>query len=234
MSNNFFISLFDFFLPRFCPGCNQKLSTEEKYICDDCISSISLAANSLIKIEFERKFSEKKLISGFTTPFVFEKDKELQNIIHSIKYSNKFAVGKRLGEIIADKCGEEIKSWSIDLIAPVPLHQLKKVNRGYNQSFYIAKGLGKSLNIKVSQRLLKRIKFTQTQTALSLVERQENVGNAFKVRKIRLVKGKNILIIDDVITTGATVNECAKVLKEIRSEERRVGKECRSRWSPYH
>jgi len=213
MTNNFIISLFDFFLPRFCPGCNKKLSTSERYICDVCINSISLAPNLLIKIEFERKFSKKKLISGFTTPFVFEKDKELQQIIHSIKYSNKFAVGKRLGEIIADKCGEDIKYWTIDLIVPVPLHQLKKVNRGYNQSFYLAKGLGKSLNIKVSQRLLKRIKFTQTQTALSLVERQENVGNAFKARKKRLVKGKNILIIDDVITTGATVNECARVLK---------------------
>ena len=214
MLSNFFISFFDFFLPRFCPACKQKLSTEEKYICDVCINSISPAMNSLIIMEFERKFSEKKLVSGFTTPFIFEKDKELQHIIHSIKYSNKFAVGKRLGDIIADKCGREIISWNIDLISPVPLHQLKKVNRGYNQSFYLAKGLGKSLNIKVSQRLLKREKFTQTQTALTLMERQENVGNAFKIRKKGIVKGKNILIIDDVITTGATVNECARVLKE--------------------
>jgi len=109
MSNKFFISLFDFFLPRFCPGCKQKLSVEEKYICDVCIGSISLATNSLIKIEFERKFSKKKLISDFTTPFIFEKDKELQHIIHSIKYSNKFAIGKRLGEMIAEICGNEMK-----------------------------------------------------------------------------------------------------------------------------
>ncbi len=215
MSNKFFISLFDFFLPRFCPGCKQKLSVEEKYICDVCISSISLAANSLIKIEFERKFSEKKLISGFTTPFIFEKDKELQHIIHSIKYSNKFAIGKRLGEMIAEIRGNEIKTWNINLIVPVPLHHLKKVNRGYNQAFYIAKGLSKCLNIPVSQSILERVKFTQTQTALTLTERQENVGDAFKVKKIKPVEGKNILIIDDVITTGATVSACAKVLKEV-------------------
>lgn len=212
MSNNFFISFFDFFLPRFCPACKQKLSADEKYICDVCVSSITQAANSLIKIEYERKFFKKGFVSGFTTPFVFEKDKELQDIIHSIKYSNKFGVGKRLGEIIAEKCGENIQGWNIDLIVPIPLHQLKKVNRGYNQSFYIAKGLGKNLNIKVNQNLLKRIKFTQTQTALTLAERQENVENAFEVRKKLSVKGKKILLVDDVITTGATVNECAKVL----------------------
>jgi len=214
MLNNFLISFFDFFLPRFCPACEKKLLPEEKYICNVCINHISSASNSLIKIEYERKFSNKNLISGFTTPFVFEKDKELQHIIHSIKYSNKFAIGKRLGEIIAEKCGEEIKSWKIDFIVPVPLHHLKKAKRGYNQSFYLSKGLGKGLNIPVEQNVLKRAKFTQTQTALSLVERQENVGDAFKARKIKLVKDKNILIIDDVITTGATVNECARVLKK--------------------
>ena len=215
MSTMFFISLFDFFLPRFCPGCKQKLSAEQKYICDDCINSIPLATNSLIKIEYQRKFSDKKLISGFTAPFIFENDKELQHIIHSIKYSKKFAVGNRLGEIIAEIRGDEIKTWRIDFIVPVPLHHLKKANRGYNQSFYIAKGLGKSLNIPVNQSILKRVKFTQTQTALSLVERQENIGDAFKVKKTKTVKGKNILIIDDVITTGATLNECARILKEV-------------------
>ncbi len=219
MSNKFFISLFDFFLPRFCPGCKQKLSVEQKYVCDDCIRSISLATNSLIKIEFERKFSEKKLVSGFTTPFVFEKDKELQHIIHSVKYSNKFAIGKKLGEIIAEKCSEEIKFWNLDLIVPVPLHHLKKSERGYNQSFYIAEGLGKALNVPVAQNILKRTKFTQTQTALTLVERQENVDGAFKVKRKHLAAGKNILLIDDVITTGATVNECAKVLKSAGADK---------------
>jgi len=219
MSNIYLTTLFDFFLPRFCPSCKQKLTVKEKYICGVCVNAISLAANSLIKIEFERKFAEKKLISGFITPFVFEKDKELQNIIHSIKYSNKFSVGKRLGELIAEKCKQEINTWSIDLIIPVPLHQLKKVNRGYNQSFYIAKGLGKSLNINVKQNILKRVKFTQTQTALTFTERQGNVENAFKTKKINLINGKNILLVDDVITTGATINECAKVLLEGGAEK---------------
>jgi len=212
MSYNFFISLLDFFIPRFCPACKQKLSVIEISICDRCINSITPAPSELIDLEFKKKFLYKNLVSGFTTPFVFEKDKELQDIIHSIKYYNKFGVGERLGEIIAEKCEEKIQGWKIDLIVPIPLHQLKKVNRGYNQSFYIAKGLGKSLDIEVKQNILKRIKFTQTQTALTLEERQENVEDAFKTRKINRVQGKNILLVDDVITTGATVNECAKVL----------------------
>ncbi|PJA98298.1 MAG: amidophosphoribosyltransferase [Ignavibacteriales bacterium CG_4_9_14_3_um_filter_30_11] len=214
MSNNFLTTLFDFFLPRFCPSCEQKLLVKEISICNSCINSINIASQKLIDLEFKKKFLEKGLVNAFTTPFIFEKEKELQSIIHSIKYSNKFSVGIKLGEIVADKCREKIKSWNIDLITPVPLHSLKKVNRGYNQSYYIAKGLGKYLNIRVSRKLLKRVKFTQTQTTLTLAERQVNVENAFKIRKKGVAKGKNILLVDDVITTGATSNECAKVLLE--------------------
>jgi len=105
-------------------------------------------------------------------------------------------------------------NWEIDLIIPIPLHRLRKIDRGYNQSYYIAKGLSKYFNIPLSGKILFRSKFTKSQTTLNLKEREENISGAFNLKKHKTVSGKNILLVDDVITTGATTNECAKVLLE--------------------
>ena len=105
-------------------------------------------------------------------------------------------------------------TWNFDLIVPIPLHHLKKAERGYNQSFYIAKGVRKILNIKVSDRIVKRIKYTESQTTMNISEREENIYGAFKVKLKNSISGKNILLIDDVITTGATISECGKILLE--------------------
>ncbi len=106
----------------------------------------------------------------------------------------------------------KLKDWQLDLIIPVPIHHLKKAERGYNQSDYLAKGLSKSLNIPYSGKMIKRIKYTESQTKLKMKERALNVSNAFKVRNAEKVKGKNILIVDDVCTTGATLLECGIAL----------------------
>jgi len=203
-------SIFDFFLPRICPGCNKQLSVEEKPVCVDCLSSILIADEDRLQAEYDRNFGSSKVISDFYAKFVFETDKTLQQIIHALKYKKQFKLGVFLGELIAD--GIKMKGWQIDLIIPVPIHHLKKTERGYNQSDYLAKGLSKSLNIPYSGKSIKRIKYTDSQTKLKMKERALNVSNAFKVRHTKKVNGKNILIVDDVCTTGATMLECANVL----------------------
>jgi ComF family protein len=205
-------SFFDFFLPRFCPSCNKKLSADEVVVCPYCLSKIKLAEDERIKSEFNRKFSSDGIISEFISLYVFEKDKELQHIIHSLKYNNKFLTGKFLGSLISNQLKEKINGWKIDYITPVPLHHLKKADRGYNQSFYIAKGLSKGLTIPISEGFIKRKKYTKSQTTMSLKERQENIEGAFKAKRNLNLKDKNILLIDDVITTGSTIGECGKIL----------------------
>jgi ComF family protein len=207
-----FTKLFDLVLPRFCCSCKKKLFASEHAMCTSCQAAIQETSTERLTLEFSRKFFNKNIIREFFAPFVFEKDKELQHAIHALKYENKFAVGIFLGTLLAEKIIQKDLSWPLDLIIPIPLHKLKKAERGYNQSFYITKGVGKILDIEYSDNFVKRIKYTESQTSMTLTEREENIFGAFKIKDSKKVAGKNILLIDDVITTGATISECGKGL----------------------
>ncbi len=206
--------IFDFALPRFCPSCKTKLRTNEEVVCKNCLTQIKLADKSRIEDEFRRKFSREKIISDFNSPFVFEKDRALQHIIHSLKYNQRFQSGKFLGKLAAENLASSISQWEIDFVIPIPLHPLKKAIRGYNQALYIAKGISLYSKVPAKSNLLKRKKFTQSQTKMNLEERKENMRNAFKTSRAKKVIGKNLLLVDDVITTGATVTECGRTLLE--------------------
>jgi ComF family protein len=203
-------TLFDFFLPRFCPGCNKKLSSKDQPVCSECLSSILIADDFRLQFEYDKKFTTEKIIKDFYARYVFETDKTLQDIIHALKYKKQFKLGTFLGEILSE--GVKNLNWQFDLIVPVPIHPLKKAERGYNQSDYIVKRLSKSLGIPYSTKLLKRTKQTESQTHLAMTERAKNVANAFKVKNPELTKGKSFLLVDDVITTGATTQECGRAL----------------------
>lgn len=213
MRNNI-SQFFDFFLPRYCTGCGKKLAYDEKLVCPGCLNTILTADTETIEAEYNRKFKDDRIIEDFSSLYIFEKDKTFQDIIHSIKYSKKFLAGVLLGRLLADSLEDKINSWEIELIIPVPLHHLKKAERGYNQSEYIAKGISKRSGIRMQNNVIRRVRYTQSQTTMSLEEREENIAKAFKVKLKKKIKGKNLLLVDDVITTGATVKECGKVLKE--------------------
>ena len=209
---NILTSLFDFFLPRQCIACNIKLTTSEEYICKNCFIELEHPTEQRIQNEFSRKFLTDKIISDFASAFIFQNESTIQLIIHSLKYDKRFQVGNFLGEQIVRNLHDKISKWKADLIIPVPLHTLRKAERGFNQSEQIAKTIGKLLNISVDTKSLKRNRFTQTQTKLTLAERKENMSEAFILKKNKRIENKTIILIDDVITTGATISECGKVL----------------------
>ena len=205
-------AIFDFFLPRYCPSCKKKLELTENTICEKCLAQIREVSSDRLQIEYKRKFASAKIITNFNSCFLFEKDKELQNVIHALKYNKRFPVGIFLGKLLAEKLKSENQNWQIDCIVPVPLHHLKKAERGFNQSKYIAKGLSKELSVPINSRVLKRTRYTESQTTLNQQQRQENIAEAFKAKHKNIIKGKTLLLVDDVITTGATISECGKVL----------------------
>jgi len=202
----------DFFIPRICPSCKSQLDLTEKVICKKCFLQLNKVSDERITTEFQEKFKKSSIISDFTSIYYFEKNKEVHNIIHEFKYNGKFRIGFYLGTLIANKSESKIRSWDIDYIIPVPLHRLRRAERGFNQSFYIAKGINSVLRIPIAHNLLKRLRFTDSQTHFSISERKANVQNAFSLKKNKLISGKNILLLDDVITTGATISECGRVL----------------------
>ena len=211
--------LFDFFLPRLCSSCKIKLTPEEKIVCDECYSKLKIPNSSFLEEEYQNKFSHPKIIEDFRAGLIFEEESPTRNMIHSLKYEKKFGVGIYIGRIVGNVFSDDIKKWEADFIIPVPLYAVKKADRGYNQSEFIAKGISKELNIPIKTRLLKRIRHTQTQTKLNSLERRANVQDAFKLRRETEVKGKKIILVDDVVTTGSTVSECAKVLKQAGADK---------------
>lgn len=211
--------LLDFLLPRICSHCNSKLSLEEECLCSRCFDELEFARQKYIQEEFDKKFSQFNYVNDFYSLFLFQKESPIQSVLHSYKYQNRFLIGNFIGRILSAYAEEKIESWEIDFIIPIPLHKVKKFERGFNQAQKIAATISNELNIPISKKTLNRNKFTKTQTKLKKHERIENLQSAFNVKNSKLIADKNILLIDDVITTGSTINECAKVLKEKRANK---------------
>ena len=146
----FATSLFDFFLPRVCVSCDARLTPIENSICEKCFSNIKSCEEEFLQSEFDKKFKEEKIITEFLSLFIFEDTSPIRDLLHGLKYDKKFRLGYFLGKLLAANFDIKIKKWDVDLIIPVPLHGLKKAERGFNQSYYISKGLSKNKYFKTN------------------------------------------------------------------------------------
>ena len=149
----------------------------------------------------------------------FRKGNRIQNLMHQLKYKKSPETGSRLGELYAYELKRSITYKPADLIIPVPLHPAKFRKRGYNQSECIAKGLSSILSIPVSTTNLVRLENTETQTKKSRYARYENLINAFHILDTSEFINKHVMLIDDVMTTGATLEACSILLQKIEGVE---------------
>ncbi|MCC6549576.1 MAG: ComF family protein [Ignavibacteriaceae bacterium] len=198
------------FFPETCAGCAGKLTSSENFICSDCISSLSILTPEERLAEYKGRYETDKLIDAIYPLFGMMKDSAEIEIIHRVKYRNKQRMAVFLGRRHAE---EIIDYYDCDILTPVPLHKLKKLERGYNQSELISRGISEVSGIPVVNALTKT-KYTETQTHKSGFERRKNIYNTFVLSKGVSVEGKSVVLVDDVLTTGSTVSECARVLKE--------------------
>lgn len=202
----------DFFLPRICPHCGAKLKKYENIVCRNCFHLMKEVGQEILDLEFRRKFLKEGVISGLYSLYLFENTSPVRDVIHSLKYGMGYKNGVFLGKLLGNAFKEKLHELNIDLVIPIPLHKLKQAERGYNQSYYIASGLTSVTGLCLKDNIISRKRFTESQTTMSLEERQQNIVGAFEVKKPRRIAGKKILLIDDVITTGSTVTECGREL----------------------
>lgn len=203
----------DLLLPRPCCACDTKLKPWEEQICTLCLMQIPLSdyhlnpENPVAQIFWGRVQLEQ---AG--SWFIYYKGSRFVKILHRLKYEHRPAIGMALGKLY----GYQLKHSGLyllpDFIVPVPLHRKRKRKRGYNQSEMIARGLGRALDVPVRTDLLIRTAKTQTQTNKSRTDRYDNVHGKFNVANPSGIENKHLLLVDDVITTGATLEACAEEL----------------------
>lgn len=209
-------SFLHLFYPRLCEGCSKPLLRSEKVLCIGCTSYIPRTAYHHIPgNDTASRFAGRVRFQQATTFAYFTPDGLLQHLLHQLKYKDKQEIGVYLGMQFGYDLAETDWAKNIDLILPVPLHPKKEAERGYNQSRLIAEGISEVLHIPVLADGLYRTRHTESQTKKSRAERIENMQEAFGVKHMQRLQQKHVLIVDDVLTTGATLESCALALSAV-------------------
>lgn len=213
-ANKYFNSFLGLFYPEFCVACGQNLFEQEIVLCTKC--EYELPRTKFYKHPdniVEQSFWGRVRVERATSYIFFRKGGKYQKLIHELKYHGRKDVGIQIGRLFAAELRQEEAFLLPDYIIPVPLHPKKEKKRGYNQSEMIAKGMELLLPAKLNTDVLIRSAFTETQTRKSRYERWENIEKVFDVRHPEIIEGKHVLLVDDVLTTGATLEGCAQALK---------------------
>lgn len=205
-----------FIYPRLCIGCAKSLLDQEKVLCLVCANELPLTNyHHIPENETASRFAGRIKFKHATSFAYFSKDGLLQKLLHEFKYKNNKAAGVFMAQRFAYALQKTDWIKEIDLLVPVPLYRSKLNERGYNQSEIIAKTLSLVLHLEIDNLSLARIANTDSQVRKSRAERAENMTQAFSVVRMDNLKGKHILIIDDVLTTGATIESCAAALQSV-------------------
>jgi ComF family protein len=208
--------LLSLFFPQLCVGCNTPLVKGEDILCLNCLADLP-KTNYLDGIDnpVALHFLGKVRISYATSFCHFDKGGRVQHLLHQLKYKGKKEIGYKMGLLFGFDLIQNVHFQEIDAIVPVPLHPRKQRSRGYNQSTEICKGISDSMNRPlISGNLIRQI-YTSSQTLKGRYERWENVSGIFRVKNSAGFAGKHLLLVDDVITTGATLEACCHPLLEI-------------------
>ncbi|MFV0391691.1 MAG: ComF family protein [Paludibacteraceae bacterium] len=207
--------LVDLFYPNLCLICGENLVENESQLCMKCIRDIPKTNYHLQKDNpVEKRFWGKVPVKRASSYFFFQKGSDFQKLIHELKYRGNREVGIVLGKLAAVDLLDSENFTSVDVLVPVPLHEKKKAKRGYNQSDVICHGMAVAMNKPVSTDNLYRTRENTTQTRKSVYERFENTTGIFSVRKPEEFSGKHILLVDDVLTTGSTLESCIYALQK--------------------
>jgi ComF family protein len=200
----------DFLFSTACFHCGGRLLEGEKRVCAQCWGALTpVRKGDHTYSVLRQRFTEGAVIDDVVSLYYFEKGKLLQSLAHSLKYGEVTAFGFELGV----KLGYALEERAVDAVIPVPLNKRKERERGYNQSDWIGRGVSSVTGIPVWSDVVRRVRYTVTQTHLNAEQRKENIAEAFDIIDAHRIKDKRLLIVDDIITTGSTIQEVARLLR---------------------
>ena len=198
--------------PHVCTGCGSDILNEESALCMRCIDAMpetnfEIHPNNPV----EKTFWGRLPLVGATAQFYFTKESLMQHLMHQFKYKRNKELGHQLGRIM----GEQIKKsgrFEVDALIPLPLFPAKEKRRGYNQATVLCEGMAETMNIPVLDKVIIRPQHTETQTKKGRIERWKNMEGKFILSDPEAIRNKHLLLVDDVVTTGATLEACGNEL----------------------
>lgn len=204
------------FYPHICMGCGSDLLKHDNLLCPRCMNNLPQTnyaqhANNPI----EKIFWGRIPLAAAHSEFYFAKESLIQQLIHLLKYKGNQDIGIYLGEMMGQSLLNSNRFKNLDYLVPLPLYPDKERKRGYNQAAVICKGMSEIMQVPVLTGNVNRRRFTETQTKKHRRERWENVADSFVVTDKEALRNKNILLVDDVITTGATLEACGQSIMQV-------------------
>ncbi len=205
-------------LPPVCFGCNAQLIRGEQFLCTVCRYDLPITEfNFTQENAVDRIFYGRVPIEKAVSFLFFHKNGIVKSLLHQLKYKNQQEIGRFLGKWYAETVGEQGSFPMLDAVIPVPLHPKKQRKRGYNQVSLFAEQLAQYAEAPCLENVLIKTANTRTQTKKNRLNRLLGSRNLYEVRNPIDIRGKNILLVDDVITTGATIESCAKALLQVEN-----------------
>lgn len=209
-------NLISLFYPRMCAACGNVLQQNESFICIECMLHLPETDYHKEHLNPLRQiFDGRVKVEEVAALMTYKKSTHVQKILHNFKYKGQKEIGFVLGKYYGEQLVLEERYRNIDCVIPIPLHKKKLRKRGYNQSEWIAKGLAQSMKIPYVSDVLLREHYNETQTKKGKFARWMNVKEVFTVQNSSLIEGKHVLVCDDVLTTGATMEAALRKIQSV-------------------
>nr|WP_103864968.1 phosphoribosyltransferase family protein [Aquimarina sp. I32.4] len=204
------------FYPIYCAACDSPLYKNERLLCTSCRHRLPLGNfHNVNAKKIEKVFYGRIKIENVTSLFIFHKDSLVQNLIHNLKYRGREEVGQELGRWLGQELSQKTRYQSIDVVVPVPLHKVRLRERGYNQVEKFGIEIAEKLNAEYIDSVLKKKSYNKKQSKHLKFNRWMNTVETFGTQNESLLENKHVLLVDDIVTTGATIESCVNVLKDI-------------------
>jgi len=220
-------SFFHLLFPHVCSGCGSDIISEESMLCMRCLSEMPetnfhMHANNPV----EKIFWGRLPLVSATAQYYFSKESLMQHLMHQLKYKGNKELGRQLGRLIGNDLQQTNRFNTIDVLVPLPLFPAKEKKRGYNQATILCEGLAEVLNTEIANDVIIRNQHTETQTKKGRMERWQNMEGKFELVKPEKIQDKHILLIDDIITTGATLEACGQELTRANNAKLSIAAFC--------